>query len=176
VGEKRGFCNHELRSLPSGLSGLISRSSCMFMMSPTENEEPMPRDEEEEEEEEEVEEDNTEVSKLERQPIRTPWDVPATDGRSWWTDSMRSLVLLGFLSAISASTLNGRMATLGLAVAVAVSVSTGAPRLGKSLRWTRRRERDGTSSSSLFKPSVRVDMMAADGAMQFPTGVLWWWW
>lgn len=70
----------------------------MFIMSPTENEELMGK---------------VEVSRLPNAPILAPftrtWDVVAPGGASGEGAS-----LLGFLSAISASTLKGRMATLGL--------------------------------------------------------------
>lgn len=142
VGEKRGLCIHEVLSLLSGLSGLISTSSGMLMISPTEYEEPMGK--------------AGTVSKLLKELIRAPfpsvWDVPATDCASGDGTS-----LLGFLSAISASTLNGRIATLGF------SVSSAGLRLvciSPLLTRTERGER-----SSVFKPATKADM-AVDGAIQ----------
>ena len=143
VGEKRGLCSHEVLSLLSGLSGLINTSSGMFMMSPTENEELMGKA-------------GTEVSRLPKEPILTPfpnaWDVPGTDGASGDATS-----LLGFLSAISASTLKGKIATLGF------TVSSAGIRLVCISPLLPRTERGG--SSSVFKPAVKADM-AIDGAIQ----------
>lgn len=93
----------------------------------------------------------TEVSKPPKEPMRAPfpsaWDVPAAE-------SGEGASLLGFLSAISASTLNGRMATLGFPESSAalrlVCMFTPAARAG---------------SSSDFRAAVRADM-AVDGAMQ----------
>jgi hypothetical protein len=73
----------------------------MFIMSPTENGDPIVKE-------------GTELSRLESEPIREPsaWDVPAMDDLSGDVKS-----LFGFLSAIRASTLKGRIATLGLIAA-----------------------------------------------------------
>ena len=113
------------------------------MMSPTENEELMAKP-------------GTEVSRLPKAPILAPfaiaWDVPGTDVASGDATS-----LLGFLSAISASTLKGKIATLGL------PVSSAGLRLVCMSPLLTRTERGGRSS--LFKPAVRVDM-AVDGAIQ----------
>lgn len=139
VGEKRGVCIHEVLSLLSGLSGLISTSSGMFMMSPTENEELMGKA-------------GTEESKLPKDPKRAPfpsaWDVPAADGASGDGTS-----LLGFRSAISASTLKGRIATLGFPVSSA------------GLRLVCISPLNRGESSSVFKAAVKADM-AVDGAIQ----------
>lgn len=113
------------------------------MMSPTENEELIARA-------------GTEVSRLPKAPILAPfpsaWDVPGTDVASGDTAS-----LLGFLSAISASTLKGRIATLGF------PVSSAGLRLVCMSPLPTRTERGGRSS--VFKPAVKADM-AIDGAIQ----------
>lgn len=113
------------------------------MMSPTENEELMAKP-------------GTEVSRLPKAPILAPfpiaWDVPGTDVASGDATS-----LLGFLSAISASTLKGKIATLGL------PVSSAGLRLVCMSPLLTRTERGGRSS--VFKPAVRADM-AIDGAIQ----------
>lgn len=150
VGEKRGLCIHEVLSLLSGLSGLINTSSGMLIMSPTENAELIGKG-------------GTEVSRLPKEPIRAPfpiaWDVVATDGASGEGTS-----LLGFLSAISASTLKGRIETLGF------TVSSAGLRLVCISPLPTRTEREGRSS--VFKPAVKADM-AIDGAIQVRLALLW---
>lgn len=145
VGEKRGLCIHEVLSWLSGLSGLISTSSDMFMMSPTENAELIGKT-------------WTEASNPAKVPTRVPfadnWDVPAAP-------SGDGISLLGFLSAISASTLKGRIATFGFPVS---SAGLRLVCISPLLTSTERGER-----SSLFTPAVSVDM-AVDGAIQVPTG------
>lgn len=107
----------------------------MFMISPTENGELVGKAE-------------PEVSKPPKEAIRAPfssaWDVPAAE-------SGEDASLLGFLSAISASTLNGRIATLGF---------PESSRLVCMFTTAARGER-----SSVFRAAVRADM-AVDGAMQ----------
>lgn len=116
----------------------------MFMISPTENEELMGKA-------------GTELSRVPKEPIRalfpSAWDVPATDCASGDDTSTR----LGFLSAISASTLKGRIATLGF------PVSSAGLRLVCISPLPTRAERGGRSS--VFKPAVKADM-AMDGAIQ----------
>lgn len=113
------------------------------MRSPTENEEP-------------IDKAGTEVSRLPKEPILAPfpraWDVPGMDVASGDTTS-----LLGFLSAISASTLNGKIATLGF------TVSLAGLRLVCISSLLTRTERGGRAS--VFKPAVKADM-AIDGAIQ----------
>lgn len=143
MGEKRGLCIHEVLSLLSGLSGLISTSSGMFMISPTENVELIGKVE-------------TGVSRLPKEPIRAPfpstWDVPATEAGSGDGTS-----LLGFLSAISASTLKGRIGTFGFPVSpVGLKLVCISPLLTRTERG---------EISSAFKPAARADM-DIDGAIQ----------
>lgn len=98
----------------------------------------------------------TEVSRLAKGPILAPlpgaWDVPATGG--WFGDDTS---LLGFLSAISASTLKGRIATLGL------PGSSVGLRLVCMSPLPTRTERGGRSS--LFKAALKADIAIA-GAIQ----------
>lgn len=94
----------------------------------------------------------TEVSRLPNEPTRALWDVPATHGALGEVTP-----LLGFLSAISASTLKGRMATLGF------PVSSAGPRLVCMSPLLTGAERGG--SSSVFSAAVKADM-AIDGAIQ----------
>lgn len=144
VGENRELCIHEVLSLLSGLSGLINISSGMFMMSPTENGELMAKP-------------GTEVSRAPNAPILAPLpvtcDVPGTDVAPG--DDGTSL--LGFLSAISASTLKGKIATLDFPVS-----SAGLKLVCMSPLLTRT-EREGRSS--VFKPAIKADI-AIDGAIQ----------
>lgn len=115
----------------------------MFMMSPTENEELMAKP-------------GTGESRVPKAPIRAPfpitWDVPGTDVASGDATS-----LLGFLSAISASTLKGKIATLGF------PVSSAGLRLVCMSPLLTRTEREGRSS--VFTPAIKADM-AIDGAIQ----------
>lgn len=143
VEEKRGLCIHEDLSLLSGLSAFISTSSGTFMMSPTENGL--------------MAKPGTEVSTPPSAPtlglFPISWDVPGTDV----APAGDATSLLGFLSAMSASTLKGRMASLGFPVSSAgLRLVCMSPLL--------RTERAG--SSSVFKAAIKADM-AIDGAMQF---------
>lgn len=111
------------------------------MMSPTENEEFMDKP-------------GTGESRLPKEPILEvfpcrAWDVPGTSGDG--------TSRLGFLSAISASTLKGKIATLGL------PVSSAGLRLVCMSPLPTRTERAGRSS--VFRAAVRADM-AEDGAIQ----------
>lgn len=90
---------------------------------------------------------------LTRALFPSTWDVPATDAVSGDGTSL----LLGFLSAISASTLKGRIATLGLPVS---SVGLRLVCISSLPRRAARGDR-----SSVFKPAVKVDM-TVDGAIQ----------
>lgn len=113
------------------------------MMSPTENEELMAKP-------------GTGLSRVPKALILAPfpitWDVPGTD-----VTSEDATSLLGFLSAMSASTLKGKIETLGF------PVSSAGPRLVCMSPLLTRTERGGRSS--LFKPAIKADM-AADGAIQ----------
>lgn len=142
VGEKRGLCIHEVLSLASGLSGFINTSSGMLMMSPTENGVPTASP-------------GTGLSRGPKEPIRAPlpitWEVPGTDTAA----SGEGASLLGFLSAMSASTLKGRMATLGFSSAE-LRLVCASPRLTTT---------DRGGASSVFKPAIKADMVT-DGAIQ----------